>query len=296
MKSVFAFLLFAVFTLGTSAQNTLRSPLVEMVETEQSFSKASHDRGTRESFMQFIADDGILFRPKAVVGKQWMIDHPLPPSDKRSLLAWQPVFAFVSAAGDMGYTTGPWEFKADINDAKPAAYGEFITVWKKQPDGNWRFAVDLGISHPESAGPLKIWQVQDNWKPRRLPTIDLSGAKALLVTRDGEFAKLASTRDVSTAFTKYSAADVRIFREGNFPMIGKAAAVRTLVNRKEITDSQPSGSGMSVSGDLGYVYGTYQTRSNDPTKKMDEGNFLRIWQKRGGVWLIVLEVASPFPQ
>lgn len=296
MKSVFALLLFALFTLGTSAQNTLRSPLVEMVETEQAFSKASFDHGTRESFMQFIADDGILFRPKAVIGKQWMIDHPLPPSDKRSLLAWQPVFAAVSAAGDMGYTTGPWEFKADINDANPSAYGEFITVWKKLPDGKWRFAVDLGISHPQSAGPLKIWQVKDNWKPRRIPTVDFSGAKTLLINRDSEFAKLASTRDASAAVTRYAAADVRIFREGSFPFIGKAAAIRTLVSRKEITDSQPSGSGISASGDLGYVYGTYQTKNNDPTKKMDEGNFLRIWQKRGGVWLMVLDVASAFPQ
>ena len=123
MKLVLACLIFAIFTLGTSAQNTLRSPLVEMVETEQAFSKASFDRGTRESFLQFIADDGILFRPRAVLGKQWMIDHPQPPSDKRSLLAWQPIFAAVSAAGDIGYTTGPWEFKGDIMDGNRLSDG-----------------------------------------------------------------------------------------------------------------------------------------------------------------------------
>lgn len=294
MEYVAAGLLFAIFTLVTSAQNTSRSPLVEMVETEQAFSKASFDRGTRESFMQFIADDGILFRPKAVLGKQWMIDHPLPPSDKRSLLAWQPVFAAVSAAGDMGYTTGPWEFKADINDAKPAGYGEFITVWKKQPDGTWRFAVDLGISHPQSAGPLKVWQVKDKGQPPQ-PT-DYSGAKTLLLSRDGEFAQLASSQGIRAAFSKYAAADVRMFREGSFPFVGKPATLQTLTSKKQITESQSSGSGVSVSDDLGYVYGTYQTKNDDAKKLLGEGNFLRIWQKRGGVWLIVLDVASPFPQ
>ena len=296
MKSVVACLLFLALTLGGSAQNTTQSPLLEMVETEQAFSKASYDRGTRESFMQFIADDGILFRPKAVQGKQWMIDNPLPPSDKRSLLAWQPVFAAVSTAGDMGYTTGPWEFKADINDSKPSGYGEFITVWRKQPDGTWKFAVDLGISHPQSAGPLKVWQVKDTWQPSSIPTIDYSAAKTLLLTRDSEFARTAK-QDLSAAFSKYAAPDVRVFREGSFPFIGTPATIRALKNKNEVAEWQVSGNGMSVSGDLAYLYGTYQMRSDDAAKKViGEGNFLRIWQKRKGVWLIVLDVASPLAQ
>ncbi len=56
--------------------------------------------------------------PKPVNGKRWMQDHPLPPtqtSEKRDLLAWQPIFADVAEAGDLGYTTGPWEYKDDIN-------------------------------------------------------------------------------------------------------------------------------------------------------------------------------------
>lgn len=296
MKAVVACLLFLALTLGGSAQNTTQSPLVEMVETEQAFSKASHDRGTRESFMQFIADDGILFRPKAVLGKQWMIDNPLPRSDKRSLLAWQPVFAVVSTAGDMGYSTGPWEFKADINDPQPSGYGEFITVWKKQPDGTWKFAVDLGISHPQSTGPLKIWQVKDNWQPSSLLKIDYSAAKTLMLTRDSEFAWIAR-QDLSAAFSKYAAPHVRVFREGSFPFIGKPATIRALKNKKEVAEWQRTGNGMSVSGDLAYLYGTYQTRSDDAVKKViAEGNFLRIWQKRKGVWLIVLDVASPLAQ
>jgi ketosteroid isomerase-like protein len=286
------------FTFSLAAQRqAIKSPLRAMVETEQAFSKTSHERGTREAFMQFIADDGILFRPKAVLGKQWMIDHPLPPETKRSLLAWQPVFAVVSAAGDMGYTTGPWEFKADINDGQPSGYGEFITVWKRQPDATWKFAVDLGISHPQSAGPLKIWQVKDRWQSRSIDTIDFTAAKTLLLTRDAEFAILAlSQGGANAAFSKYAADDVRLFREGSFPFVGKTATVRALADRKEITEWQPSGSGVSVSGDLGYVYGTFQTNSYVAARKMTgAGNFLRIWQKRDSVWLIVLDVASAFP-
>ena len=119
-------LLLASITSAQTSQSN--SPLKEMVETEQAFSKAAETGATREAFLAFIADDGLLFRPSAVNGKKWMNEHPVPPSDKRPLLAWQPVFAKMALAGDLGFTTGPWEFKADVNDPTPSGYGHFVTL------------------------------------------------------------------------------------------------------------------------------------------------------------------------
>src|SRR6266550_7129497 len=147
--------------LGVAQNKNQLSDLKAMVETERAFSRTSEEKGIRESFAEFIAADGILFRPTPVFGKKWMQEHPLPVSTTRQLLSWQPIFAAVSRAGDLGYTTGPWQFKNDIKDAKPAAFGNFMTVWKKQADGSWRFALDLGISNPEPKEPLTIWQVPD---------------------------------------------------------------------------------------------------------------------------------------
>ena len=89
-----------------------QSALQEMVKTEQAFSQMAEEKNTRDAFMAFIADDGLLFRPGAVNGKKWMIEHPVPPSDKKPLLAWQPAFAGMAASGDMGFTTGPWEVQS----------------------------------------------------------------------------------------------------------------------------------------------------------------------------------------
>ena len=46
----------------------------------------------------------------------------------------------------------------DSKDAKPAAFGNFMTVWKKQTDGSWKFALDLGISNPEPKASAMMWQ------------------------------------------------------------------------------------------------------------------------------------------
>jgi hypothetical protein len=61
----------------------------------------------------------VVFRPMAVNGKQWYQQRP--PSPGR--LSWEPIYADISAAGDMGYTTGPWEFRKNSTDAEAVAFG-----------------------------------------------------------------------------------------------------------------------------------------------------------------------------
>ena len=274
------------------------SPLKSLVETEQAFSQAAADKSTREAFLLFIADDGILFRPKAVNGKQWLIEHPTPASEKRPLLSWQPIFADVALAGDLGYTTGPWEYKGDIVDEKPAAYGDFVTVWKRHPDGSWKFAVDLGISHPESSGPLNLWNVSDTSSRglTRLTKHIQERARMVLVKRDLEFSDSALALGFVKAFLKYAGTGVRLFREKSAPFVGKQSAGAALAARKEQITWQTTGEDVSLSGDLGYTRGLYESRSDDSEKKLIErGNYLRIWKKQNGVWRVVLDVANPLP-
>src|ERR1043165_6665833 len=117
MTRILILALLGFFAVTAEAQMSLRpqqTPLQQMVQTEQAFARMAAEKNTRDAFMAFIADEGLLFRPTAVNGKKWMSEHPVPPSDKRPLLAWQPAFAGMAAAGDLGLTTGPWEFKEDV--------------------------------------------------------------------------------------------------------------------------------------------------------------------------------------
>src|ERR1044072_6423673 len=101
-------ILLVLLFLGIGSVAHGQSALQEMVKTEQAFSKMAQEKTIREAFMTFIADDGLLFRPGAVNGKKWMLEHPVPPSDKKPVLSWQPAFAGMAESGDMGFTTGPW--------------------------------------------------------------------------------------------------------------------------------------------------------------------------------------------
>jgi len=267
-----------------------------MVETERAFARGSEEKGIRESFAEFIADDGILFRPTPVFGKKWMKEHPLPASSSRALLSWQPIFAAVSRAGDLGYTTGPWQYKNDIKDAKPAAFGNFMTVWKKQADGSWKFALDLGISNPEPKATAAMWQLPDSSQTSGgFKRANHEVERAALLRVDREFSNASGEQGARPAFLLYSASDARLFRNHKFPFVGRMAAADALAPLMAEWTWKPSFADVSISGDLGYSYGTYELREKTGVLS-EKGNYARVWKKVNGSWKLVIDVADPLPR
>src|SRR5690349_2482728 len=95
-------------SLSAQPPSSLQADFDALVETERAFSKLSVEKGIKESFVAYIADDGVLFRGGAFVqGKPWTQEHPNPPAS----LAWWPTQAGISSSGDLGWTTGPYEVK-----------------------------------------------------------------------------------------------------------------------------------------------------------------------------------------
>jgi len=288
MKYIFVIVICLVVAMSALGQSALQ----EMVNTEQSFSKRAEEKTARDAFLAFIADDGLLFRPGAVNGKQWMQEHPVPPSDKNTLLAWQPAFAGMSVSGDLGFTTGPWEFKADRSDEKPSGFGDFVTVWKKQADGSWKFVVDLGISHPQSGGPQTLWQPPDTNKKTSSKTVDHAVALEALLERDRNYASAQRKQELAAVYPMYAARDVRLYRPDNLPYIGVQAATDALATTKGPIRWKPIGGDVSRAGDLGYTHGMYEVK-DDAKNVIEKGSYVRIWKKRNGMWRIVMDVANP---
>ena len=281
----------ALLILGIASIAQGQTALQEMVKTEQAFSKMAEEKNTRDAFMTFIADDGLLFRPGAVNGKKWMLEHPVPPSDKKPLLAWQPSFAGISASGDMGFTTGPWEFKGDIKDEKPSGYGHFVTVWKKQADGSWKFVVDLGISHPQSGGPQAHWEPAAETVKKMGKSIDVASSGEALLDRDRKYSTDGLNQGIAKAFAAYAATDVRLYRADSLPFIGREAATDAIAKTKGQVTWQPIASDFSRAGDLGYTHGTYEV-ADDTKKVIERGSYVRIWKKQAGAWQIVMDVTN----
>jgi ketosteroid isomerase-like protein len=297
MKILLPLLLIICSLFGiTGAQDQKQaSDLKSMVDTERAFARMSEEKGTREAFAAFIADDGILFRPGPVLGKKWMQENPVPASKTRPLLAWQPIFAFVSSAGDLGYTTGPWQYKKDIKDAQPSAFGNFMTVWKKQTDGSWKFALDLGVGNPEPKSPVPMWQPDKGQVGAEISTkVDKELARSGLLDAERKFSKVSAELGARESFLLYAAKDVRLFRNDHFPFVGKMAAADALTPLTAEWTWTPSFAGVSISGDLGYTYGAYELVEKAGAIS-ERGNYARVWKKVLGDWKLVIDVADPLP-
>jgi ketosteroid isomerase-like protein len=295
-KSLLVLLLLICMSAAVAQDSYLLSTdLQSLVDAERAFSRTATEKGVRDSFLAFIADDGILYRPGPVNGKQWLEPRPARPG----LLTWQPVFADISAAGDMGVTTGPWEFRAKSAADPPVGYGQFATVWRKQSDGSWKFAIDIGISHEKPAASTVEWTMPASFAKvhrvavRTTPTA-VAAARTALLARDSEFSKASLARGAAKAFLEYSADELRFLRDGAFPIIGKKKAHDVLAKKPGSLSWQPEQGEVSVSGDLGYTHGTYEFKG---TGEAEKGFYMRVWKMQpDGSWRVVLDVFNEGPK
>jgi ketosteroid isomerase-like protein len=101
-----------------------------------------------QKFLAFWAEDAAMFPPgePVVTGKKNILAQWAPIlNDPFVSLTWSPDEAEISGSGDLGYTYGKYLWTSKESDGKVARRnGKYVTIWRKEPDGQWRVVVDLG--------------------------------------------------------------------------------------------------------------------------------------------------------
>lgn len=270
--------------------------LQSLVESERAFARVSADSGMRKAFMTYLADEAIIFRPEPVRGKERYVNSPEVPG----LLIWQPAFADVSRDGKMGYTTGPWEFRQDSKSDSADDNGDYISVWKKQDDNSWKVVIDVGVSHPHPGYDLRIVTletehpaVNPGQKMKQSPKINGSA----LLELDRIFSNQAEGLGIQMAFQSYASPEVRLYRDGSFPMVGLEFSLTWLSDFTGMYRWAPQAADVASSTDMGYTYGTgeYSFEKVD-SLFVERFSYLRIWKiDHEGDWKLTLEVTNPIP-
>jgi len=122
-----------------------------LLRVDERFSADAQRLGVAEAFARYAAPDArMLPAGKDVVSGLEGVRSQMAGFPKGATLAWKPFHADVAASGDLGYTLGTYELHAKDEAGKATvAYGKYCSVWKKQPDGSWKWVVDVGTSSPE---------------------------------------------------------------------------------------------------------------------------------------------------
>jgi ketosteroid isomerase-like protein len=266
--------------------SSLQADFDAMVATERAFSKLSQEKGMKDAFATYIADDGILVRGGTFIkGKPWTLEHPNPPVK----LIWWPTQAAISSSGDMGWTTGPYEIREEGSDE--VGHGNFVTVWRKQADGNWRFAIDLGNHYATASGDKSTPSLKTKTQGPASRKADIAAEKTALLAADRELGQAAG-KATAAAFQARMADDGLLLRGAAFPYLGKDAVRGGLEKEPAAMASQPIDGGVSAAADMGYTYGTAEWKKGGATVN---GNYMRIWEKRGGEWKLRVDVLAEAP-
>lgn len=257
--------------------------LQKLIETEKSFARTAAEKNTKEAFLAFLADDGVMFNPDRTNAKElWLKRNP-----NASLLAWTPEFADISSNGVLGYTTGPWEFRPKGKDDTPTAFGHFVTLWQKQDDGNFKFVLDIGISHEKvPVAGVNATSPTDTGK-------ELNEKKISAADSSTQFFEMADKESLNKAYKMFLAEDVRGYREGKTPFLGKKSALDGL-KKDNLKIKFAKRSVFLSAADLAYMSNGYTFFDKDG-KEAEKGNFLQIWKLRNGKWQIVLDLFNPLP-
>lgn len=277
MKAIFLLLLLPLTLNATDAD------INSLVQAEKNFSKQSVEKGIKDSFVANFADTAIIFRPGPVAGKKWYEGRPAP----QGVLSWQPVLSEIAASGELGYNTGPWEFREKA-DVKPIGYGEFFSFWKKQSDGEWKVVFDHGYEHSMPNSEVKLEAIVSQSKNRDSHQDNLS----TLMEQDRKFSQLSKESGIEKAFSQFLAQKTRVMRPQLLPESNRDKALAIIAQEKGTLTWEPSGGDIAKSGDLGYTYGLSQ---RDVDGKIQKGSYVRAWRKENGDWKVAVDVMTPYP-
>jgi ketosteroid isomerase-like protein len=262
--------------------------LDEVIAAERDFARLALDSTVHHAFVERVASDAVIFRPGPVPAAAWLRENPMP-ADLR--LEWQPAFADVALAGDIGWTTGPWRAGSKSDSATTAA-GRYVTIWRNEPAG-WRYVIDFGV---ETSTFTPVTSIE------RAPPPDLLADSVRDAQTDQSSLHIAD-EDLNAAIGAMGDGAWDQYADSTLQWLRDGGRSRTLASASGTAVPMPAGDGRAAdertwstlaarvarSGDLGYTWGS-ATAVEDTTAAP---HYVRIWRRRSdGSWRVILDAAT----
>jgi ketosteroid isomerase-like protein len=281
LKVCWFLLAWAGVSASSSAEQVdLEKAVRSLVDAEKAYAKMGFENGFRAASLAVFAEDAVIFSPGPVSGKKfWQTETEEP------FVIWRPIFASIARSGELGYTTGLWELKKSREMEKPEAFGHFVTIWRKDEQGIWKVVVDVGVNHSE---PSEKTDKVETFVPKSGGAHRASANQALKKAQQA-FTEALRT-DAGQAVIANGSDDLRVYRRGEFPAVGKTAA-QSMLNRDHAKMTRTkAGDGRSRADDLAYEYGEYASED------AERGIYFSVWRlDANDAWQIVLDLQKKAP-
>lgn len=242
-----------------------------VVAAERAFAARAGEAGWIPAFRAFTAPDGQIVQADLVSAPQSLAETP---DDGVRTLYWEPAYAGIARSGDFGFTTGPVSF-----DEARTPRGQYFTVWRRQPDGSWKWIYDGGPGPVAEAGPLRAADYA-------VPSLPIAAQGV------GAEAAAAQVRALETGLSRaadlsgHLASDAHVYRARRPRAYSAADAAANIVFPSDSVTYSLRRVESSSAGDLVFTLGEARWTQDGATRN---GFFGRIWQLRPAGWRVVYD-------
>ena len=118
----------------------------EILAAENAFNALSQKDGPKAALLAFVAGDGKLLS-ESMQGAEG-INAMFLQLPAAATLSRETSFVDASSTGDLGYTWGHYTLSLPLPKFGPKPYlrkGTYVTIWRRQPSGSWKIALDGGL-------------------------------------------------------------------------------------------------------------------------------------------------------
>ena len=266
----------AAVALGALAPSPPSPPpppsVLQIEETERAFAQAVAQSGIAAGFRQFAAPDAVMFLPDPAPALAQLNGARWPGE-----LLWRAQFAAISPAGDLAFSAGP----SLLRGAGRASGGYYLTLWRRQPDGAWKFVLDHGADLPAAAWselrqPLKVLDARPPLGPTSNEGMrEADGALNAALPKGGVEAFAARLDD-----------EALVVRSNRPPAFHRARALALVADSPPILEAFTLGGERSSDGGFGYTYG--RARWVSPAGPQT-GYYVRVWRATPKGWRLLAD-------
>ena len=241
-------------------------------DAERAFVQAVAQGGLVQGFRQFAAPDAVMFLPDptpagpALATARW-------PGD----LLWRTQYVGVASSGDLAFSAGV----SLLRGAGRPVGGFYLTVWRRQPDGSWKYVLDRAADMPPG-----IWGAP----PKPLMTVNTEpppGAPSDEGLREADGSlNIALPKGAAAAFAARLDDQALLVRSMRPAAQGRGRALGLVSESPPILEAFTVGGSRSIDGSLGYTYG--RARWSSPAGPQ-AGYYVRVWRATPQGWRLLAD-------
>ncbi|UII32936.1 hypothetical protein LVD17_03720 [Fulvivirga ulvae] len=119
----------------------------QLADADIAFANMARQEGVGTAFIAY-ADSNAIIMQNDQLPLKGITDiakvYAKVPADL--MLTWYPEKAEIADSGDLGYTFGKYTLKHQSTTES----GHYVTIWKKNKSGKWKYVLDTGTKNPEA--------------------------------------------------------------------------------------------------------------------------------------------------